>query len=335
MRLIFLGTSSGKPSKDRNVSCIALETFDSKIYLFDCGEGTQHQFLKSRLRITHIEAIFITHLHGDHIFGLPGLLCSLSESRIKPLKIYGPNGLKEYLIVSLKYNKPSFKLEIIEINTTPHVFNINNFIITINELVHIKNITCFGYVLKEKDKLGKLKPNEILKDIEKIEDEKIFTLLKDNNILSKNRKSLLRLLQNGKIIYFEDFFIDPNNSKYSEPKRIGKKICILGDTCNPKNIIENAMNCDILVHEATNAFISENIPYNDFIKKTLIHGHSTPEMAGEIGKLCNAKKMVLTHFSNRYSTFDQEVLDQIKKMAIEKYGKDELYLAYDFFDLEV
>ena len=100
MRLTFLGTSSGTPTRYRNVSAIGLQFLQQgTLWLLDCGEATQHQFLRSPLKLSQLERIFITHLHGDHIYGLPGLLASraLQYGATTPLTIYGPPGLDAYL----------------------------------------------------------------------------------------------------------------------------------------------------------------------------------------------------------------------------------------------
>src|SRR5438105_12117208 len=96
MRVIFLGTSAGAPTGERNVACVAV-VLDGHALFFDCGEGTQQQLLRSNIRLGALEAIFITHLHGDHLYGLPGLIATLGlYSRCEPLHIYGPPGLRAY-----------------------------------------------------------------------------------------------------------------------------------------------------------------------------------------------------------------------------------------------
>ncbi|MEJ2500564.1 MAG: MBL fold metallo-hydrolase, partial [Campylobacterales bacterium] len=99
MKLTFLGTSAGKPTRERNVSALSVEfDQDNKWYLFDCGEATQHQLLRTRPSVGKLAAIFITHLHGDHIFGLPGLLSSKRlDGALRPLTIYGPEGIGKFL----------------------------------------------------------------------------------------------------------------------------------------------------------------------------------------------------------------------------------------------
>src|SRR5690554_7772653 len=108
MKITFLGTGAGLPSKQRNVSSVALHLLDNKgsIWLFDCGEAIQHQILETTIKPRKIEKIFITHMHGDHIFGLPGLLGSRSfQGGDEPLDLYGPKELKEYVEMTLRLSR--------------------------------------------------------------------------------------------------------------------------------------------------------------------------------------------------------------------------------------
>ena len=120
MQIEFLGTGAGSPSKQRNVSSLALKLLEERkaIWLFDVGEATQHQILRTTIRPRKIEKIFITHLHGDHIFGLPGLLSSRSfQGGDEPLTIYGPKGIKEYVQVALRVSESrlSYPLKFVEL----------------------------------------------------------------------------------------------------------------------------------------------------------------------------------------------------------------------------
>src|SRR5687767_14484246 len=103
MELTFLGTGSAMPTRQRNVAAVALRLSERReLWLFDCGEATQHQLLHTPLRPPQIRRVFLTHLHGDHLYGLPGLLTSLSMLGVEtPVDVYGPAGLREVLAVTL------------------------------------------------------------------------------------------------------------------------------------------------------------------------------------------------------------------------------------------
>lgn len=119
MEIYFLGTNAGVPTLQRNVTSVALRLLEERrtFWMFDCGEGTQHQVLRSPLRLGKLEKLFITHLHGDHLFGLPGLISSRGyQGGTSPLTVYGPPGLKAYLDISLSVSQSRipYKLEIVE-----------------------------------------------------------------------------------------------------------------------------------------------------------------------------------------------------------------------------
>ena len=153
MKLTFLGTSAGKPTKERNVTALALKfEQESKWYLFDCGEATQHQILRSTLSIAKLDTIFITHLHGDHYYGLPGLLSSKKlDKAFDPLQIYGPKGIKEFLECFMDISKEhlGYELNIIEIEPQQR-FVFEKFTLQILPLVH--SVESFAYHIKEADK---------------------------------------------------------------------------------------------------------------------------------------------------------------------------------------
>ncbi|WP_337020230.1 MBL fold metallo-hydrolase, partial [Oceanobacillus massiliensis] len=154
MELVFLGTGAGVPSKERNVSAVALTLLQElgSIWLFDCGEATQHRILDTSIKPRKIDKIFITHLHGDHIYGLPGLLSSRSfQAGDQLLTLYGPRGIKEFITTSLKVSGThlSYPLEIVEI-TEGKILDGDKFSVYAKQLDH--RITCFGYRIEEKDK---------------------------------------------------------------------------------------------------------------------------------------------------------------------------------------
>src|SRR5690625_4101469 len=115
MEITFLGTGAGMPSKERNVSAIMLNLLQERnsLWLFDCGEATQHQILQTKIKPRKIEKIFISHLHGDHVFGLPGLLSSRSfQGGEEPLTIYGPTGIKQFIHTCLQISETHLRYNI-------------------------------------------------------------------------------------------------------------------------------------------------------------------------------------------------------------------------------
>jgi ribonuclease Z len=156
MHLTFLGTSSGVPTRSRNVSSIALRLPQrSEVWLFDCGEGTQHQIMRSDVRISQISKIFITHMHGDHIFGLPGLLasCGMAGNATR-IDIYGPSGLGEYLDACQRYSETHLSYEVKVHRVKPGlVVADDEFSVYCAPLKH--RVTAFGYRVEEIDRPGK------------------------------------------------------------------------------------------------------------------------------------------------------------------------------------
>jgi ribonuclease Z len=149
MDIIFLGTSSGTPSRERNVSSVAV-VLDGTVLLFDCGEGTQHQLLRAPVKSGAIEAIFITHLHGDHVYGLPGLLATLSmNGRQRPLTLVGPEELREHVecVLRTSHHNPMFPIDV-----APPPYRGEGFTVIAAPLEH--SIHALGYCLIEDDRPG-------------------------------------------------------------------------------------------------------------------------------------------------------------------------------------
>ncbi|NJL23699.1 MAG: ribonuclease Z, partial [Leptolyngbyaceae cyanobacterium SM1_3_5] len=156
MQITFLGTSSGVPTRSRNVSSLALRLPQrSEVWLFDCGEGTQHQILRSDVRISQITRIFITHMHGDHIYGLMGLLasCGLAGNPSR-IDIYGPSRLEDYLRAAGKFSQTHFGYPVKVHTVQPGlVFEDDEFTVGCAALEH--RVPAFGYRVAEKDKPGR------------------------------------------------------------------------------------------------------------------------------------------------------------------------------------
>ncbi len=277
MYIQFLGTNAGTPSIRRNVSSIALILDDNiyEIWLFDCGEGTQHQILYTSIKLNKIKKIFITHMHGDHIFGLLGLLTSRSMYNTNSsLEIYGTKGIKKFINLSLKLTNChiNFPLKIIEIKEGK-LFNNGNYKVSCFLLNH--TLECYGFYIKQCDKSGNLNVNKLIS--EGIYPGPIYKFLKLGHKINFNNKII-------------------NGKKYLGKKKIGKKIAILGDTSPLIKKCKYLYNLNLLVYEST--------LNNNMYKEANSRGHSTNIQAAIIAKKYNVKKLIITHFSSRYSYKD-------------------------------
>lgn len=275
MEFVFLGTGAGVPSKGRNVSAMALQLLEERgtTWLFDCGEATQHQVLYTSVRPRRIERIFITHLHGDHIFGLPGLLGSRSfQGGEEPLTVYGPKGIKEYINVALSVSGTHIKyqLDIVELSEDGVVFEDEQFIVSTAHLSH--GIECFGYRIVEKDIPGALLVDKLLQ--QGVKPGPIYKQLKEGKIVT---------LEDGTVLKGSDFIGAPHK---------GRILTILGDTRYCEASIKLANHADVLIHEATLAAEAEELAFSYF--------HSTTTQAATIAKLAGVKQLILTHISSRY-----------------------------------
>lgn len=283
MELTFLGTGAGMPSKTRNVTAIILNLLaeSNELWLFDCGEATQHQLLHSTLKPRKLTKIFITHLHGDHLFGLPGLLSSRSfqggESKVT---IYGPQGIRIYLETILQISKTQLTYELVFVELEEAGSIIDNDMYEVDCVVLDHGIKSFGYRIIEKDRPGKLMVEE-LKQLG-ISPGPIYQQIKENEQTK---------LEDGQILYREDFLDEP---------KIGKKVVIFGDTRYIPAHLAFIRDTDVLVHEAT--FDAEKA---DLAKA---YYHSTTSQAATFAKNANVGKLILTHISSRYQQGTEKML---------------------------
>ncbi len=299
MELHFLGTGAGVPSKQRNTSAIALKFlnhYKGSVWLFDCGEATQHQVLYTSLKLSKLDNIFITHLHGDHIFGLPGLLGSRSfQGGTTLLTVYGPKGIKAFVETTLKTSKTvlRYPLKVVEIHNEM-VINFDQHTVSIKRLEH--GIPSFGYRIEEKAKPGVL----------------MVDRLKELGI---KPGPIYKALKNGARVELEDGQV-LNGKDFVGPDKKGKIITIVGDTrpCQATKSLAN--HADILIHEATFMKKDSDLAYEYF--------HSTGEAAAMIAKEMNVSKLILSHISSRYQNKD---IDQMLQEAREIFPPT--YIASD------
>lgn len=299
LELIFLGTGAGVPSKERNVSALALSLLQEQnsIWLFDCGEGTQHQILHSSIKPRKVNKIFITHMHGDHIYGLPGFLSSRSfQGGTTPLTIYGPKELKQFVETNLQLSEThlTYPISIVEV-ADKMVLKLDRFTVYVELLDH--GIPSFGYRIVEKDKPGELLVDK-LKSLG-IKPGPIYQQIKENETVTIPSKG---------IIYRKDVV---------GPPKQGKIITIIGDTRYSPRFVSLAKNADVLVHEATFRHDKETLAHQYF--------HSTTLQAARLALESNCKQLILTHISSRYQ---QEENDQLLQEATAIFPKTKL--AYDF-----
>ncbi|WP_149095116.1 ribonuclease Z [Paenibacillus terrae] len=287
MEFYFLGTNAGVPTIQRNVTSIALRLLEERrsMWLFDCGEGTQQEVLRSPLKLSRLEKIFITHLHGDHLFGLPGLLSSRAyQGGTTPLTVYGPPGLKQYIELSLgiSQSRINYQLHIVE-HTGGLLFDDGQFRVESALLDH--RIDSYGYRIVEMDKPGKL--NQELLERYGIKPGPVYGKLKRGESVE---------VEGGVILHPEDVL--------GTPKK-GRIITILGDTRPCPNTVVLAQDATVVVHEATFLHELADTAYE--------YHHSTALQAAEAAKVAGAGQLIMTHFSSRYK--DQEQLQPLLEEA--------------------
>lgn len=289
MHIQFLGTGAGMPSKIRNTSSLAFKLLDERgtIWLFDCGEATQHQILHTSIKPRKIEKIFITHLHGDHIYGLPGLLGSRSFlGGENPLTIYGPKGLKEWLELTLQTSQTrlNYTIEFVEIEEGV-IFEDEDFIVTAMSLEHV--VPCFGYRIEQKPLLGALQ----------IDKARALGVPK-GPLLGRLKNGFDVTLDDGKVIRSEDV---------TEPPKKGFIVAILGDTRYCENSVALSSEADIVIHEATFNHATEELAAN--------YGHSTNMDAVNVAQRAGAKNLLLNHLSARFFQKDLDnMLNEVKPL---------------------
>jgi len=306
VEVTFLGTSSGVPTRARNVSSVALRlTQRGEIWLFDCGEGTQHQILRSELKTSQLKKIFVTHMHGDHIFGLMGLLASCGlGAHAENVEVYGPPGLDAYLKACMKYSQTYFPYGVHFKTVSPGViYEDDEYIVSTEMLKH--RVTAFGYRISEKDKAGKF-------DVEKAKKMGIPS----GPVYGRLKKGETITLDDGRTI---------NGSQLCGPTEIGRKFVYCTDTVFCESAIALSEDADVLIHEATFAHQDAQMAFERM--------HSTTTMAAQVALAAQVKKLIMTHFSPRYAPGNTLQLNDLLKEAQAIFP--ETILAYDFLSYEI
>lgn len=306
MQITFLGTSAGVPTRSRNVSCVALRLPQrGEIWLFDCGEGTQHQLLRSDLKISQITRIFITHLHGDHLFGLVGLLASAGMAGdARRIDIYGPKGLEQYVEDSTRSSETRFSYPV-EVHTVAQgtVFEDEEFKVSCAPLKH--RVETVGYAVVERDRAGAF-------NLEKA----VEMGIPSGPLYGKLKRGERVTLPDGRELDGRDF---------CGPMVAGRRVAYCTDTIYCRSAVELAREADLLIHEATYADGDE-----DLARRSL---HSTTGMAARVALEAGAKQLLLTHFSPRYAFGNATEPDELLAEARAIFPNTGL--AHDFLTVEV
>ncbi|MCL1977326.1 MAG: ribonuclease Z [Candidatus Bathyarchaeota archaeon] len=300
MKLTFLGTSAAIPTLKRNLPATVLQGLTEQ-WMFDCGENTQRQMMATKTSFHKKTKIFLTHLHGDHVLGLPGVLQTMAlMDRKEPVQVYGPLGLKDFLVCcqqTLKFGL-TYQVEINEIVKQGVIVEEEEYFVEAIKSNHTTE--SYSYIFEEKPRPGKFFP------------KKATSLgLPKGELWSKLQKGENVALPNGRTIKPDEVM---------GPSRQGRKIVYTGDT-KPFETFADAAKCaDIVIHECT---------FDDALtEKAVIDGHSTPSQAAGQAKAAEAKMLVLTHISARYSDA-KLLLEQAKKVF------ENTILAEDLLVLEL
>ena len=297
MQIVFLGTGGSWPSKDRNVSAVAMR-IGSDVLLFDCGEGTQRQLMSSNVSFMKINRILISHFHGDHFLGLPGLIQSMSfNNRKNPLEIYGPHGTVKLvnIIINLGYFTPTFDFVVKDLEDNDTV-KCDGYIIKAKMAEH--NVPTLAYAVEENTRQGRFNVKKAKK-------------------LGIPEGPLFRKLQKGENIMVNGEKVTPD--MVLGKSRKGKKIVYIPDTKPSKAIADFAKGSNVLIHDATADSSLE--------KKANKYGHSSARQAAVIAKKAGVKLLFLTHISPRYE--DAGILEKDAKKVFSNSVVAEDFLVYD------
>lgn len=304
MEIQFLGTSSGTPTKTRNVSGLALRSFVTRgWYLVDCGEGTQHRILHTSLSLATLQAIFITHIHGDHCYGLPGLLASAGLlNRADPLLIVGPPEVRGYVecVLDTTRLRLPYALEFIAIEDGAVIGGLQDFDVRVTAMSH--RVPSYAFSFTERAVENKL-------DVEKLKREGVV------------RGPDWGRLQQGEPVIAPDGRV-LQSGDYLLPRRKPRKIIVGGDNDAPERLHDEAASADVLVHEATYT--------EDMLKKVgPAPQHSCARQVAQAASEAGLVNLVLTHFSPRYQEDGgTPALAEIEAEARQVYSGN-LFLASD------
>jgi len=312
LQVTFLGTSSGVPTRARNVSAVALRLPQrSEMWLFDCGEGTQHQFLRSDLRLSQLRRVFITHMHGDHVFGLPGLLASLglSGSCNAGVDLYGPDPLDAFLTGALNNSSTriGYPLQVHRVRQAAEqgsvLFEDDDLTVRCTPLTH--RVPAYAYRVEQKPLAGRF-------DIARAKELQI----PPGPVYAQLKRGETVTLEDGRVI---------DGTSLCGPERPGVSLVYCTDTVFSEAAVELARGADLLIHESTFAHAEAEMAFQK--------QHSTSTMAAQTAAEAGVGQLVLTHLSPRYVAGNPVTPDDLLREAQAIFPNTTL--ARDFLCLDV
>ena len=294
LNVIFLGTAGSLPTPERNTSSVLVNR-EGEMMLFDCGEGTQRQMMRARTGMMRLSYIFLTHLHADHVLGIPGLLETMAfQGREQPLTIAGPKNTIHLVeaFSSICYFARDFEVRVMELDPGDAV-KMDGYQVEAIETYH--SVPSLGYCMKEDERLGKF--NREAAVALGVPDGPLFGRLQHGQTVERD----------GKVIRPDQVMGEP---------RPGRKIVYTGDTRPCKSVELASNNADLLIHDGAPA---EDMA--DWARETK---HSTAGEAAQLAKRANVRKLVLTHISSRYSENVSPLLADAKRFFEDTIIADDL-----------
>ena len=300
MKVVTLGTGGAIPTPGHNLPATALQR-EGELFLFDCGEGAQMQLMRSGLGFGKLRAVFISHLHGDHVVGLPGLLMTLSQlSRERPLHIIGPPGIARYLQISMDCLgfDADFEVEVAE-TQGGRVWQGRGYWIEAAPGDH--NVFTLVYVLEEEKRPGKFFVEKALS-------------------LGVPEGPLFRELQAGRDVMLSDGRVIHPQEVLGTPRR-GRKVVYAVDTRPCDRVVEISQKADLLIHDGM---------FSDQLREEAnLKGHSTVVQAAEVARRAGVEKLVLTHVSPRHRDQEDILLEEARRVF------PNVVIAKDLMEFEI
>ena len=306
MEFTFLGTSAGTPTRSRNVTGLALCLSGPKPwYLVDCGEGTQHQLMRTRYSVMQLRAMFITHIHGDHIFGLPGLLTSASMlGRTEPLDIIAPPQVRRFIDAVIENSDSSLSYPLNFINSEAPGFYWQDDHLGVTNVALSHRVPCRAYVFTERNLERQLQKEKLVADG-----------IEPGPEWGDLQKGKDVLLDDGRLLRSDD---------YTQIPRTARNIIVGGDNDTPELLKDACQGTHVLIHEATyTQDVADRVgPWPQ---------HSSAQQVARFAQATKLPNLVLTHFSSRYQSAPggSPHINQLAAEALQHY-KGQLFLARDF-----